>query len=127
MEREKKCLEREKKCLEREKGCLEREKECLEREKGCEKVKKTTTSKGKTKKGKQFSAQVIPSSDLEDVDTQCIFCRELYSNTQDDDWIQMSVLLTHSGLILHEIAFDHVTQRQHHVHSMAAIYEIVSV
>ena len=39
----------------------------------------------------------------------------------------MSVLLAHSGLILHEIAFDHVTQRQHHVHSMAAIYEIFSV
>ena len=39
----------------------------------------------------------------------------------------MSVLLAHSGLILHEIAFDHVTQGQHHVHSMAAIYEIFSV
>ena len=39
----------------------------------------------------------------------------------------MSVLLAHSGLILHEVAFHHVTQRQHHVHSMAAIYEIFSV
>ena len=39
----------------------------------------------------------------------------------------MSVLLAHSGLILHEIAFDHVTQRQHHVHSMAANCEMFSM
>ena len=39
----------------------------------------------------------------------------------------MFVLLAHSGLILHEIAFDHVTQRQHHVHSMAANYEMFSM
>ena len=35
----------------------------------------------------------------------------------------MSVLLAHSGLILHEIAFDHVTQR----HSMAANCEMFSM
>ena len=39
----------------------------------------------------------------------------------------MSVRLAHSGLILHEIAFDHVTQRQHHVHSMAANCEMFSM
>ena len=39
----------------------------------------------------------------------------------------MSVLLAHSGLILHEIAFNHVTQRQHHVHSMAANCEMFSM
>ena len=39
----------------------------------------------------------------------------------------MSVLLAHSGLILHEIALDHVTQRQHHVHSMAANCEMFSM
>ena len=39
----------------------------------------------------------------------------------------MSVLLAHSGLILHEIVLDHVTERQHRVHSMAAIYEIFSM
>ena len=39
----------------------------------------------------------------------------------------MSVLLAHSGLILHEIAFDHVTQRQHHVHSMAANCKMFSM
>ena len=38
----------------------------------------------------------------------------------------MSVLLDHSGLILHEIAFDRVTQ-QHHVHSMAANCEMCSM
>ena len=35
----------------------------------------------------------------------------------------MSVKLAHSGLILHEIALDHMT----HVHSMVAIYEIFSM
>ena len=39
----------------------------------------------------------------------------------------MSVLLAHSGLILHEIAFDHVTQRQHHVHSLTANCEMFSM
>ena len=39
----------------------------------------------------------------------------------------MSVLLAHTGLILHKIAFDHVTQTQHHMHSMGAIYEIFSM
>ena len=39
----------------------------------------------------------------------------------------MSVLLTHSCLILHEIAFDHVTQRQHHVHSMAVNCEMFTM
>ena len=40
----------------------------------------------------------------------------------------MYVLLAHSGLILHEIAFDHVTQRQHHlIQSMAANCEMFSM
>ena len=52
---------------------------------GGEEVKKTA----KTKKRKaKVSAPVIPSSDLEDSNTQCIFCAELCSNTQDEDWIQ---------------------------------------
>ena len=56
---------------------MERERE---RERGGgQKIKKT---KGKV------SALVIPSSDFEDFDTQCVFCGELYSNTREEDWIQ---------------------------------------
>ena len=39
----------------------------------------------------------------------------------------MSVLLAQSGLNLHEIVFDHETQTQHHVYSMAANCEMFSM
>ena len=54
------------------------------------KIKKTAASGGKTKgKGKaKVSAPAIQSTNLEDDETECLFCGELFSETRDEDWIQ---------------------------------------